>query len=358
MPSKQPRNAQPPQGKGHPTRGSQRTGGRDEGEDELIPVVVMGLGHIGRAIGKAALEHPGLKLIGAVDSAPSLAGKSLSEVLGGGSGRVVRDLKSLPRGERRAVLLHATGSRVADILPQLEHAFEAGYHVVSTCEELAYPWLHHADEAERIERAAVKAGVSVLGNGVNPGFVLDRLVAAAGSVSGKVRHAFAERIFDVRTRREALQRKVGAGLTEDEFMARAEKDEVGHMGLPESCALAALGLGLDCDEVEEELLPVMAEEEITGAAMPIPKGAVAGVFQRVRGFSEGREVVCLEVTIAAGAERCGDRMKIDADPSIDLEIKGGVPGDLATAWAMVNAAPSVTRSDPGLMTVLDLPTGR
>jgi 2,4-diaminopentanoate dehydrogenase len=173
-----------------------------------------------------------------------------------------------------------------------------------------------------------------------------------------VRHAFGERIFDVRTRREALQRKVGAGLTESEFEARADREELGHMGLAESCALAALGLGLDCDEVEEELVPVIAEEEITGAAMPIPKGFVAGVFQRVRGFSEGREVICLEVTIAAGAENSGDRIRIDAEPPVELEIRGGIAGDLATAWAMVNAVPSVVRADPGLLTVLDLPTGR
>ena len=56
--------------------------------------------------------------------------------------------------------------------------------------------------------------------GVNPGFVMDRLVAVAGQACGPVRHATVTRVVDARTRREALQRKVGAGLSEDETTAR------------------------------------------------------------------------------------------------------------------------------------------
>ncbi len=47
-----------------------------------IPIVFMGLGEIGQAIARAALARPELRVIGAVDPHPSLAGRPLSDVLG------------------------------------------------------------------------------------------------------------------------------------------------------------------------------------------------------------------------------------------------------------------------------------
>jgi hypothetical protein len=198
----------------------------------------------------------------------------------------------------------------------------------------------------------------MLGTGVNPGFVMDRLVAVAGQVCGPVRRATASRVVDARTRREALQRKIGAGLTEAEFDALAEKELIGHVGLLESAALCSLGLGLDCDDFEEELVPVIAEEDIHGGAFPVKAGRVAGISQTVVGLEDGQERVRLELTIAVGADEPGDRIHLDADPEVELVVKGGVAGDRATANVVCNAAPRVTAADAGLLTVLELPSGR
>jgi 4-hydroxy-tetrahydrodipicolinate reductase len=76
------------------------------------------------------------------------------------------------------------------------------------------------------------------------------------------------------------------------------------------------------------------------------------------GLDEGQERVRLELTIAVGADDPGDRILIESDPKIELEIKGGVAGDRATANLVVNAAPRVASAEPGLLTVLELPAGR
>jgi 2,4-diaminopentanoate dehydrogenase len=327
--------------------------------ERIIPVVVMGLGDIGRAVAQAALGHPRLSLVGVVDLAPQLHGRTLDELgVTGTRLRVEPTLAAVAAQAKGGAVLLCTSSKVEQVASQLEEAFRARLSVISTCEELTYPWLYHAEIAERLEAGARKAGVQVLGTGVNPGFVLDRLVATAAALIGEVRHVFAERVVDVRRRRPALQRKVGAGISEAEFDALAERDAIGHVGLAESCALAALGVGLDVDEVEEELTPVIAEEDVTGGAVPVKAGQVAGVFQRACGFVDGTEVVRVELTIAAGAEPVGDRIRIQGEPAVELEVKGGYPGDQATAWAVVNAVPSVVDSEPGLLTVLDLPAGR
>ena len=323
-----------------------------------VPVVVMGLGAIGREIARAALRSEEVTLVGAVDTHPALVGKRL-DLLGVSSSIEVEPALRRGTGKgRRPVVLHATGSSLPAVAEQLLAALREGHPVVSTCEELAFPWVRHPELAEKLERAAQRAGVSVLGTGVNPGFVLDRLVATLGQTLGPVRHVLARRVVDARGRREALQRKIGAGLTEEEFDALAAEGAVGHVGLLESAALCALGLGLDVEEYEEEVAPVIAQEDIPGGAFVVPRGRVAGVNQTVVGLEDGQERVRLELMLALGAEPPGDQIVLESDTRLSVDIPGGIPGDSATAQLVVHAAPRVASAESGVLTVLDLPAGR
>jgi 4-hydroxy-tetrahydrodipicolinate reductase len=320
-----------------------------------IPVVVMGLGEIGRAVARAALARPDLRLAAAVD--PALAGRRLGDLLGGGAPDLIvaADATAAWSAAPGGVVLHATGSSLEAVLPQIEESVRAGLSVISTCEELAYPWLRHQERAEALDALAEERNVAVLGTGVNPGFVLDRLPAMLSQVAGHVRHVRALRVVDVTRRRLALRRKVGAGMTEEAFEAAVDLGEVGHVGLAESAALAARGCGIDIEEVEvdEEIAPLIAEEDGLG----VKRGQVAGVHQEARLFVGDREVVRLELTIALGAQDPRDEVEIDAEPPLRLVIPGGVAGDEATANAVVNAAHAVAELR-GLVTVLDLPAGR
>jgi 2,4-diaminopentanoate dehydrogenase len=326
-----------------------------------VPVVVMGLGDVGRAIARAALARPDLRVLGAVDRDPAIAGRPLGELLGVAApdAPVVRDPEALLRAGRGGVVLHAAGSRFEEVLPELTRAVRAGMSVVSTCEELAWPWLRSEEAAEALDRLCEAQNVAVLGTGVNPGFVLDRLPALLGQAATAVRHARALRVVDAAGRRPALQRKIGAGLTEEAFHEAAERGEVGHVGLAESAALLCAGLGLALDEVEEEVVPLVAQEddESPGAVVRVRRGQVAGVQQTARVFAEAREVVRLELVIAMGAEDPRDEVELDADPPLRLLVPGGVPGEAATVAAVVNAVAAVTELR-GLVTVLDLPAGR
>jgi 4-hydroxy-tetrahydrodipicolinate reductase len=322
-------------------------------QEGVIPVVVMGLGEIGRAIARAALSSPDLDVVAAVD--PAHAGRSLEELVGlpcPGIEVAAERPRSVARG---GVVLHATGSRFDEVGTEVEEAVRDGLSVVSTCEELAYPWLANEARADALDRLASARGVVVLGTGVNPGFVLDRLPAFLSQVTGPVRHVRASRVVDVARRRPGLARKVGVGLTEEAFAERAEHGEIGHVGLSESAVLVARGCRLEFDEVaDEEIEAVIAEEDAEGGPR---RGEVAGLRQVARLYSEGREVVLLELDLHAGADP-RDEVEIDADPPLRAVVAGGVPGDLATANAVVHAARVVGALAPGLATVLDLPSGR
>jgi len=325
-----------------------------------IPVVLMGLGEIGQAIARVVLARPDLRVVGAVDPHPSCAGRKLSEVIGAAAPdlEVAEDLADVVEAARGGVVLQATRSRFDEVLADLQEAVRAGLHVVSTCEELAWPWLYHDEAAGALDRLCHERNVAVLGTGVNPGFVLDRLPAVLAQVTGPVRHVRGVRVVDAARRRASLQRKIGVGLDERAFHDAVEKGEIGHVGLAESAALVAEGcVGIEEYEVDEDILPLLAEEDAEGVVR-VSRGQVVGLHHEARVFAEdGREVVRLELTLALGAEDPRDEVTLDADPPVRVIVPGGISGDAATAYAVANAIPALVELR-GIVSVLDLPAGR
>jgi len=320
-----------------------------------IPVVIAGLGEVGRAIARAALASADLRLVAAID--PALAGRKLDELIGTPTGLDVEaDGARAFRAARGGVLLQATSSRFAEVLPQIEQAVKGGLSVVSTCHELAYPWLTHEKEADALDALCERNDVAVLGAGVNPGLALDRLPALLSQGTGQVRRLEARRVVDLSSRRPSQLRMAGVGLTESQFQRAVEADEIGHVGLAQSATLAALGSGLDVDELEEGIEPILAANDLTGP-VPVAKGTLAGIRQVARGWQDGREVIRIELVLAVAAEDPRDEVIIDADPPLRLIVPGGFPGEASTAWSVVHAAAAVPMLQ-GLVTVLDLPPGR
>ncbi|MGE5049657.1 MAG: dihydrodipicolinate reductase [Deltaproteobacteria bacterium] len=325
-----------------------------------IKVALMGLGAIGRGIARCALQKAELEIVAAIDLDPSRVGRKLSDVLDAPAPDVVvgSDAASEMRKAQGGVLLHATGSRLEDVEGELAQALTAGLFIVSTCEELSYPWLRHPEIAERLDKLAQKRKLAVLGTGVNPGFVMDRLPATLGAVCGRIDRVRVTRVVDSRTRRKQLQLKTGAGMNEEEFDRGVDEGALGHVGLMESAALSALGVGLEVDEVDESIDPVEADEDMQGEGFRVPKGGIVGIHQVARAFYDGKEVANLDLTIALGAPQPRDEIELEGDPGIRVLIPGGTSGDKATAWTLVHAAPLVHGSEPGLISVLDLPAGR
>ncbi len=320
-----------------------------------IKVALMGLGAIGRAIARCVLQKSELEIVAAIDLDPSRVGRKLADVLDAPAPDVVigSDGSAEMRKAQAGLLLHATGSRLDQVEGELAQALTAGLSVVSTCEELSYPWLRHPEIAERLDKLAQKRKLAL-----NPGFVMDRLPATLGAVCGRIDRVRVVRVVDSRTRRVQLQRKTGAGMNEEEFDRGVDDGTIGHVGLMESAALAALGVGLEVDEVDESIDPVEAEEDMQGEGFRVPRGGIVGIKQVARAFHDGKEVANLDLTIALGAPQPHDEIELEGDPGIRVTIPGGTPGDRATSWTVVHAAPLVHGSEPGLISVLDLPAGR
>lgn len=319
--------------------------------------MVVGLGGLGRLVASLALQHPELQLIGAADD--EHAGELLSDLIPGAPKVPISPTgANAYRRTRGGVAFLCIGSDLEEVAVEIEHAVRAGMHVVSSCEELANAAFVDPELADLLERSARRNGVGVLGTGVNPGFVFDRLPATLGAVVGPVQRVEGRRVIDVARRRESLQARVGLGMSPEEFEGAVEAGAVGHVGLSESAALLADGLGLEVDEVEESIDPLFADEPLHLGDLAIEAGQVRGVRQEALAFDEGRQVIHLALEIGLGLQEPHDFIRIEADPPVELRIPGGLEGDRAAAWSMLHAAPRVAAAEPGLLTVLDLPAGR
>src|SRR6266545_3770723 len=308
---------------------------------------LVGLGPIGIEVGKALAGRSNIELLGAADPAEAIAGKRLSEVLGSPAPGLTVDssaaalyARSSRERTRQDVAVLCTGSRLESVLPQIEEAIQAGFHVVSTCEELAYPELKNSVLAHRINQKAREHNVGVLGTGVNPGLVMDRLALAAAAACVRVDRVKVTRVVDAAKRRGPLRAKVGAGLTREEFLSGVAQKKLGHVGLSESAAIIALGLGFPIEEITETIEPVLAKQETDGIAV----GRVLGLHQ-IALVQSGDEVrVELDLTMAVGV----------SEP-VNLRVSGGFHGDRATVGCVVNAIPFIVDAPPGLHTVVTLP---
>ena len=323
-----------------------------------VPVVIMGLGPVGTSIAQRVLQCRDLELVAVLEVSPELVGRQLGDLLEGSeTGLVVTsDQDTAFEQARNGVVIQATGSRLSDVAPEVLAALRAGLSVISTCSELACPWLENTDLAETLHQVACEQQKTVLGTGVNPGFALDRLVSCAGTVSGNIRHVHARRVVDIANRRMALLNKAGVGLPVAEFLDKGKTGVVGHRGLNHSAVLAATGLGLEYDDIREDIEPVISDKKWTGA-VSIQPGQVAGYRQSACVLQAGRELIRLDLTYAVDVIN-NDSILIEADPVIDLVIRNGVSGDAATAWSAINAVPAVLQARPGLLSVLDLPPAK
>jgi 4-hydroxy-tetrahydrodipicolinate reductase len=303
--------------------------------------------------GKARLE-----LVGAVDKDPAKAGRDLGEVSGAENapwGVTISADAAAVLAKPVDVVVHSTSSYLPDVMDQLLACLAAGCCVVSTCEELAYPFRKHPELSKKLDAAAKEEGVALVGTGVNPGFVMDKLVLTLSAVSQRVDSARAVRIVDASKRRLPLQKKIGAGMTPEEFRAQVAAGIIKHHGLPESIAMVADGLGFALDEITEAINPVIAEETVRTQFLEVAAGQVAGVHQVARGLSRGEEKIFMELKMYVGAKDPADTIELRGEPNLKLVIPGGTHGDIATAAVVINAIPAILAAPAGLASSRDLP---
>ncbi len=307
----------------------------------MARVVLCGMGAIGTEILGYLLKRSH-EVVAVVDSDPQKVGRSVAELTGLPLGiRVAGSIKGIPL-EGADVAVFSTRSHIADIADDIGYAAGSGLDVVTTSEEMAYPAYAGGDAAASLAKVAAEKGVTIVGVGVNPGFVMDLVPAVVASATKSPTSIHVVRSVDVTRRRRQLQAKTGIGHTRAKFEKEMEQGVLGHVGLVESAHLIALSLGKPLEGLKHGVFPVLGSEDY-----------VMGVRQ----FAEGKAGDCqirldLEMTMTSADF---DVVEVKGDPDLKVRFEKGVFGDSATVALVVHAVERVGKAKPGLITVLDLP---
>ncbi len=330
----------------------------------MIKVAVWGTGMMGQGLLGYILDRPNqLELVGAIVTNPAKAGKTVGELLGRGCDvAMTTDAASVLAREPEVVCI-CTQSNLDEVSGQVEAAVMAGCNVLCIAEKLSYPWASDPDWAERFEELAMDHDVSILGTGINPGFILDALVVAWTSVCLSIDRIEAERVNDLSPFGPTVMKSQGVGTTVEEFeRGVADGTIVGHIGFPESINLIADAVGWCIDEIEEIREPIITNVPRETPHVKVAPGDVCGCRHIGRGFSNGELKIELvhPQQIHPGLEgvETGDYIHIVGEPEVRMSNRPEIPGGKGTYASTGNYIPLIVGAPSGILTVTDLPIPR
>ena len=322
-----------------------------------IAVMHVGLGPIGAAVARQIASRKGFRIVAAVDVDPSKVGRDLGDVVELGKKlrvNVTADIGKTIKASKPDVAVMCTSSSLKVVLPQFEEVLRHRVPIVTTTEEAAYPAPRNRRLATRLDAAARKAKVAVLGTGVNPGFTMDALPIALSAVCERVDRIEVRRVQDARVRRLPFQQKIGAGLTREQFAQAVERGTVRHVGFTESIQMIADAMGWTLDRITDDVAPKIAAQGVASDLLAVEAGQVCGIIQDGVGYVKGEPRITLRLEAYLGAPESYESVLIEGSPRIYSKVEGGIHGDVATASITVNSIPAVLTAAPGLRTMRDM----
>ncbi|MBY8987831.1 MAG: dihydrodipicolinate reductase [Candidatus Lokiarchaeota archaeon] len=324
-------------------------------------VIQVGLGPMGRLIAKLILNRENLSLKGVVDIDPNLKGKNLGKTLEieKGSNIIIEtDLSSILLRKEIDVIIIATSSSLEKITPLIKQAVDSGINIISICEELSYPFVYQPELSEELDLLAKAKNVTIVGTGINPGYLMDLLPLVITAPCQSVKSIKVTRMMNSAKRRVSFQRKIGTGLSPNEFRQKIYSKEItGHVGLTQSIQMICDALGFEYDEIKEfPPKEIITEKNFsTSYGEKVLKGNVCGLQSKAVAIKDDNELVLLNFVAYAGEHEEYDSIEIEGTPNIHQKIVGGVHGDLGTSAMVANLIPIVTKARSGLLTMKDLP---
>lgn len=328
-----------------------------------IRVVQWGFGAMGSGMVELMLQKQGIEVVGVIERRPEAVGKDVGEVLNLGKKlgvKVYATPEEILDKDKVDLVVHAVHSFTKHVFDGLKFILEKGINVITIAEEMSCPEAQEPELAAQLQELAVKNGVTILGTGVNPGFVLDQLIVNLSGVCHNISRIEASRVNDLSPFGKTVMETQGVGMSPEQFNAGIKDGSiVGHIGFPESVKIISDAIGLEIDKIEETREPIISNTDRETSVVKVKAGMVAGCRHICTGYSKGKEVIKLihPQQIHPGVENVetGDYIKIEGTPNINMAIQPEIPGGIGTTAIAVNMIPLVFKATPGLKRMSDLP---
>lgn len=334
---------------------------------EEVKVLIWGFGAMGQGMARMLLTKKGVKIVGVCDLNPHLVGRSMGRVLGHEESHedviIEQDIDLLLRRVKADVALLATDSFVKGAFDKIVKVAHHHINIISTAEEMAYPKAQHPELALALDKVAKDNGITILGTGINPGFILDLLVVAMSGVMTEVKTIEARRVNSLSPFGETVMHEQGVGISLSEFTKRSQdKTLAGHVGFHESIAMIQDALGLELNEFRQQMEPIITNVDRKSPYGEAKKGHLAGINMTAQGLKNNEVIISMihpqQIEPEMEGTSTGDYITIKGTPEVNLSITPEIEGGLGTIAMCVNMIPHVINATPGLKTMLDLPVPR
>jgi hypothetical protein len=327
---------------------------------------------------RSAAAFPGLALSGVITSSPDKDGRDAATFsrLDSETGvAATTDIDAALAGCDAVAYMASGDIRPDDAVNDIERCLRAGKHVVTPSLYSLYdPRSAPPEWVERLTLAAEEGGATMLVSGVDPGWGNDALAVIAAGLCTRIRSIHCQEIFDYSTYDQPYAVKVSCGFG-------GSMDEVPMMLLPSiptmvwggNIRLIGRGLGLEIDEITEEVERLPLTESVDTIMGRFEKGTQGAFWLKVIGKSGGRERIVIDHITRIHAscapdwpypdEGVGDhRVIVDGDPQLTIvsraDLQGGTRadgGNTTAANRLLGALDWLSTQKPGIYDGLDVP---
>lgn len=341
-------------------------------------VAVWGTGNMGSTAIRSVTAFPGLELAAVITSSPAKAGRDAATFAGldAPTGVTATTDVRAALSDCDAVAYMASGDiRPDDAVEDIERCLRAGVHVVTPSLYSLYdPRSAPREWVDRLTAAADEGGATLLVSGVDPGWANDALAVMAAGLCTRIQTIRCQEIFDYSTYDQPYAVRVSCGFG-------GSMDEVPMMLLPSiptmvwggNIRLIGRGLGLEIDDITEEVERLPLEESVDNVMGHFEKGTQGAFFLKVIGWAGGRERVVVEHVTRIDPscaphwpqpdEGVGDhRVIVDGDPQLTITTRADVPGgtradggNTTAANRLLGAIEWLATQKPGIYDGLDVP---
>ncbi|MDT5334137.1 MAG: hypothetical protein QOF31_5434 [Mycobacterium sp.] len=330
---------------------------------------------------RSAVAFPGLQLSGVITSSPDKDGKDAATFarLDSETGvAATTDVDAALAGCDAVAYMASGDIRPDDAVNDIERCLRAGRHVVTPSLYSLYdPRSAPPEWVERLTQAAEEGGATLLVSGVDPGWGNDALAIIAAGLCTRIQSIHCQEIFDYSTYDQPYAVKVSCGFGGP----MGPEDPVPMMLLPSiptmvwggNIRLIGRGLGLEIDEITEEVERQPLEETVDTVMGQFEKGTQGAFWLKVIGKSGGRERIVIDHITRIHAscapewpypdKGVGDhRVIVDGDPQLTLvsraDVRGGTRadgGNTTAANRLLGALDWLSTQKPGIYDGLDVP---
>jgi hypothetical protein len=327
---------------------------------------------------RSVMAFPGLRLSGVITSSPDKDGKDAATFgrLDAETGvSATTDIDVALAGCDGVAYMASGDIRPDEAVDEIARCLRAGKHVVTPSLYSLYdPRSAPREWVQCLAAAAEEGGSALLVSGVDPGWGNDALAVIAAGLCTRIRSIHCQEIFDYSTYNQPYAVKVSCGFG-------GSMDEMPMMLLPSiptmvwggNVRLIARRLGVEIDEITEEVERLPLETSVDTVMGRFEKGTQGAFWLKVIGKSRGRERIVIDhITRIHPScapdwpqpdEGVGDhRVIIDADPQLTIVSRADVPGgtradggNTTAANRLLGALNWLAEQKPGIYDGLDVP---